>query len=61
MSHRHAIAWILLIWSLSVVLALPNAIYSSLVEDKIASESVAVACTMIWPDGRYPTSLYDHM
>lgn len=61
MSHRNAIGWILLIWTMSSLLASPNAIYSTLVEDKIAADNTAITCAMIWPDGRYPLSSYDHM
>lgn len=61
MSHKSAIGWILLIWTLSSALALPNAIYSTLVEDRLMSDSFATTCTMIWPDGRYPQSSYDHI
>lgn len=61
MSHRHAIGWILLIWTLSSALAMPNAIYSTLVEDRLVNDNVAVTCAMVWPDGRYPLSSYDHI
>lgn len=61
MSHSHAIAWILLIWTLSSALAMPNAFYSVVVEDRLVNENLASTCTMIWPDGRYPLSSYDHM
>lgn len=61
MSHKHAIGWILLIWTLSSLLAMPNLIYSLVVEDRLINENLALTCTMIWPDGRYPLSSYDHM
>lgn len=61
MSHRHAIGWILLIWTFSSLLALPNAICSTLFEDSLISNKSATTCTMVWPDGRYPTSSWDHI
>ena len=61
MSHRHALGWILLIWTLSALLALPNMIYSVVVEDRLINDNLALTCTMIWPDGRYPDSSHDHM
>lgn len=61
MSHRHAVGWILLIWTVASALALPNFIYSTDLEDRLTNDNVAITCTMLWPDGRYPLSSYDHM
>lgn len=57
MSHRHAVGWILLIWTLSSALALPNIIYS----DTVSDGHMSFLCSMMWPDGRYPISSYDHL
>lgn len=38
-----------------------NIIYSIVVEDRLVNENLALTCTMIWPDGRYPLSSYDHI
>lgn len=61
MSQRQAIGWILLIWTLSAALAAPNAIYSVVVEDRLMDDNLGLTCTMLWPDGRYPISKYDHI
>lgn len=51
MSHRKAIAWILLIWTLSALLAMPNAIYSEV----RASDGHNGNCAMTWPE------MHDHL
>lgn len=57
MSHRHAIGWILLIWTLSSALAMPNLILCTLFKE----ENSLLICALSWPDGRYPESSYDHL
>ncbi|XP_055387751.1 tachykinin-like peptides receptor 86C [Condylostylus longicornis] len=60
-SRKKARFILLLIWILSCILAAPCLLYSSTMTKKYYNGKSRTVCFMMWPDGRYPTSISDYV
>ncbi|XP_037950768.1 tachykinin-like peptides receptor 86C [Teleopsis dalmanni] len=61
-TSRRKVRFILvLIWVLSCVLAAPCLMYSSILTKRYYNGKSRTVCFMMWPDGRYPTSMADYV
>ncbi|XP_017462280.1 PREDICTED: tachykinin-like peptides receptor 86C [Rhagoletis zephyria] len=59
-SRRKVRVILLLIWVLSCLLAAPCLMYSSTMTKRYYNGKSRTVCFMLWPDGRYPTSIADY-
>ncbi|KAH8247549.1 hypothetical protein KR038_006153 [Drosophila bunnanda] len=60
-TSRRKVRFILvLIWVLSCVLSAPCLLYSSIMTKHYYNGKSRTVCFMMWPDGRYPTSMADY-
>ncbi|XP_030374278.1 tachykinin-like peptides receptor 86C [Scaptodrosophila lebanonensis] len=61
-TSRRKVRFILvLIWALSCVLSAPCLLYSSTMTKRYYNGKSRTVCFMMWPDGRYPTSITDYV
>uniref|UniRef100_A0A182N763 G-protein coupled receptors family 1 profile domain-containing protein n=5 Tax=Anopheles TaxID=7164 RepID=A0A182N763_9DIPT len=60
-SRKKARIFLLIIWALSCVLAAPCLMYSTVMTKRYNNGKTRTVCYMLWPDGRYPTSMADYM
>ncbi|KAK7866056.1 hypothetical protein R5R35_008562 [Gryllus longicercus] len=61
MSRRRARLALAAIWLCSALLALPCALYSTTMTMRYSSGQTRQVCYMLWPDGRYPTSMTEYV
>ncbi|KAH8293692.1 hypothetical protein KR054_003075 [Drosophila jambulina] len=59
-SRRKVRIILVLIWALSCVLSAPCLLYSSIMTKHYYNGKSRTVCFMMWPDGRYPTSMADY-
>ncbi|XP_050337582.1 tachykinin-like peptides receptor 86C [Bactrocera neohumeralis] len=59
-SRRKVRIILLLIWVISCLLAAPCLLYSSTMTKRYYNGKSRTVCFMLWPDGRYPTSISDY-
>ncbi|XP_067643364.1 tachykinin-like peptides receptor 86C isoform X2 [Eurosta solidaginis] len=59
-SRRKVRIILVLIWVLSCLLAAPCLMYSSTMTKRYYNGKSRTVCFMLWPDGRYPTSISDY-
>ncbi|KAL4092315.1 hypothetical protein QTP88_026839 [Uroleucon formosanum] len=60
-SKTRAQTVLVLIWLISVFLALPCILYSDLKTKRYMNGELRRACYMLWPDGRYPNSKTEYI
>nr|XP_017020386.1 tachykinin-like peptides receptor 86C isoform X2 [Drosophila kikkawai] len=60
-SRRKVRIILVLIWALSCVLSAPCLLYSSIMTKQYYNGKSRTVCFMMWPDGRYPTSMADYV
>ncbi|XP_049537972.1 tachykinin-like peptides receptor 86C [Anopheles darlingi] len=60
-SRKKARIFLLIIWALSCVLAAPCLMYSTVMTKRYNNGKTRTVCYMLWPDGRYPTSMADYI
>ncbi|XP_058457169.1 tachykinin-like peptides receptor 86C [Malaya genurostris] len=60
-SRKKARLFLLIIWALSCVLATPCLMYSTVMTKRYNNGNTRTVCYMLWPDGRYPTSMADYI
>ncbi|XP_055584700.1 tachykinin-like peptides receptor 86C [Uranotaenia lowii] len=60
-SRKKARLFLLIIWALSCVLAAPCLMYSTVMTKRYHNGKTRTVCYMLWPDGRYPTSMADYI
>ncbi|KAL7729649.1 hypothetical protein ACLKA6_007925 [Drosophila palustris] len=61
-TSRRKVRFILvLIWALSCVLSAPCLLFSSIMTKHYYNGKSRTVCFMMWPDGRYPTSMTDYV
>uniref|UniRef100_A0A336K3G4 CSON002393 protein n=1 Tax=Culicoides sonorensis TaxID=179676 RepID=A0A336K3G4_CULSO len=60
-SRKKARIFLLVIWLMSCVLAAPCILYSTTMTKTYTNGKSRTVCYMLWPDGRYPTSMADYI
>ncbi|XP_062702608.1 tachykinin-like peptides receptor 86C [Aedes albopictus] len=60
-SRKKARLFLLIIWALSCILAAPCLMYSTVMTKRYHNGKTRTVCYMLWPDGRYPTSMADYI
>ncbi|KAJ6640304.1 Tachykinin-like peptides receptor 86C [Pseudolycoriella hygida] len=60
-SRKKARMFVASIWVLSVTLSLPGLLYSATESKSYSNGKSRTVCYLLWPDGRYPTSLADYV
>ncbi|XP_058984071.1 tachykinin-like peptides receptor 86C isoform X2 [Musca domestica] len=60
-SRRKVRIILALIWILSCILSAPCLLYSNTMTKRYYNGKQRTVCYMLWPDGRYPTSILDYV
>ncbi|KAL5273785.1 hypothetical protein ACFFRR_000501 [Megaselia abdita] len=52
---------LMLVWILSCLLSSPCLVFSNIITKRYYNGKSRTICLMVWPDGRYPTSITDYI